>query len=103
MESSHTEKLNDLIFADGDVIIRTGSGRNDIFVVHKKILSKYAPWFEKDLSDEWDHKPVTFLDGKMSRDVWEYDMVFDQEQCLGLLASKVSCDFKQIRHTLIFR
>lgn len=92
MSSYNTYNISDeLVYEDGDVIIRIGTTSNSVFSVHSAVLKKNSSFYHAALSDRW-KKPSELLINGTKRQVWEYDMMFDYDLQLPLVNAKVSFD-----------
>lgn len=81
-------KTNELVFQSGDIIIETGDGRQDVFLVHSSVLKEKSMWFAAVLKDVWTN-PAEINFGNKKRQLWRLKLYFDRESQMGLLQSAV--------------
>lgn len=77
---------NDLLFSEGDVLVKTSNDHEGDILIHSEVLRKNVPWFVPILSGKWGQPEQV---GSSERKLWKLELYFDTESCMALLKHKV--------------
>ncbi|KAK5939846.1 hypothetical protein PMZ80_008228 [Knufia obscura] len=78
---------NDLLFSEGDVLVKTSNDHEGDILIHSEVLRKNVPWFVPILSGKWGQPEQV---GSSERKLWKLELYFDTESCMALLKHKSS-------------